>query len=419
MLNPKLLRLVVPLTAALLAAGAAAEVAPWYVGAAASLQRESNLFRVGDNQVLPAGYSQSDTLYTGSLIAGFDQQISRQHAYGTLSLNSSRYSSNAYLDNTGHALKLGLDWAAAERVSGALTASSDRNLAQFNFRSAAGTVETAKNQQTTNRLDARVSLGGVTRLSADLALGLRRQGYSADAYRYLAYDQKHASLGARYRTSGSLTLGAAYRSTRIDYPNFLTLITGDQIGNRIDRRDLDLSANWTASGASTVDLRVSPTRIHYVNALDDSRSRLTGSALWTWQPSDRTRLRTTFSRDTGQSASATSFGIFGAQVVDYASLTTALKVEATQQLTGKIDFSASLTQVHRSLSDTVLVIGATPTLVDGSDRTLTPALGLTWNPARNSQVGCNLSRDRRSSDGSLTVAFSASRIGCSGQFVLQ
>lgn len=400
--------------------GARAEVSPWYVGVVGSVEHDTNVFRVGEGQSLPAGFSQSDTLYSASLIGGFDQSISRQHAYGSVSLNTGRYRSNTYLNNTSHSLKLGLDWAAAERWSGSLTASSDKSLAQFNNRTAAGVIETTKNVQTLNQLDATVALGTVTRLTIEAALGWRKRSYSADAYQYLDYDEKRASLGAKYRASGALTLGAAYRSTRTDYPNFLVLVSGDQIGSRIDRKGLDLTASWTPTGASNAYFRLSPTHIRYSNALDQSRSQLTGAAVWNWQPTDRTKVKATLTRDTGQSAQAFNFGIFGAQVVDYSTLNTALKLEASHDFTGKISATASLVTTHRDLSNSIVVVGGTPTLVDGSDRTVTPALGLTWMPTRSAQLGCNLSRERRvSSESRLTVPLSAGTYRCYGQLVLQ
>lgn len=398
---------------------AQAEVSPWYVGVVGNVEHQTNVYRVGENQTLPPGVSQADTVYAASLIGGFDQNISRQHVYGSASLNSSRFRANSDLNNTSHALKLGLDWAAAERLSGKLSASSDKSLAQFNSRTAAGAIETAKNIQTLNQFDTSVALGTVTRLTFEGAFGWRRRSYSADLYRYLDYKERHGSLGIKYRASGALTLGAAFRSTTTEYPNFLALTSGDQIAGRIGRRDIDFTLNWNVTGASDLYLRLSPTRIHYENTLDQSRSEITGSAVWTWRPSDRTKIKTAFTRDTGQSSQAFDLGI-GTQVIDYSSLTTALKLEASHDLTGKFSINASVVNSHRDLSNSIVVVGGTPTLVDGSDRTVTPALGFTWVPTRSTQVGCNLSRDRRtSSDTSLTVPFSAATYGCYGQLVLQ
>ncbi len=395
-----------------------AEVSPWYVGVVANVEHDTNVFRVGENQTLPPESSQSDTLYSASLIGGFDQNYSKQHAYGSLSLSTTRFRSNTALNNSSHALKLGLDWAAAERLSGKLSASSDKNLAQFNNRTAAGAVETVRNVQTLNRFDASVALGTVTRLTFTGALGWRKRHYSADQYQQLNFDEKYASLGTRYRASGALALGAAYRATRTDYPNFSSLGSGEQIAGRVDRRDIDFTLSWTPTGASSVDARLSPTRIRYENALDQSRSEITASAVWTWRPTDRTQFKSTFSRDTGQSAQA--MDISGTQVVDYSTLNTTLKIEGSTQVTGKIGLSASLMNSHRDLARTTGVAGLTPIVEEGSDRTVTAALGLTWVPTRSTQFGCNVSRERRSSSETrLSVPLSAGIYSCYGQFVVQ
>lgn len=398
---------------------AQAEVSPWYAGVVGRVDHDTNVYRVGEGQSLPAGVSQSDTIYTASLIGGIDQNISRQHVYGSVSLNSSRFRANSDLNNTSHALKLGLDWAAAERLSGSLTASSDKNLAQFNNRTAAGVVETVKNAQTLNQLDTKVALGTVTRLTLEGAFGWRKRRYSADLYRYLNYDEKHGSLGAKFRASGALVLGMAYRLTKTDYPNVPLGGSAEILATQLDRKDLDFTFDWTPTGASNVYVRLSPTRLSYENAIEQSQSEITGAAVWTWQPSDRTKLKATLSRDTGQSAQAYNFGIGNAQVVDYSNLNTALKLEGSQQITGKLNMNASVTNTYRKLRSAGVGANNTPILTDGSDRTVTPALGLTWVPTRSAQLGCNVSRERRTSNETLSVSLSAGTYSCYGQLVLK
>ena len=56
--------------AALMAGTAAAETSPYHLGVVQSLGHESNLYRIGDNQTLPAGTSKSDNVSATSLIGG-------------------------------------------------------------------------------------------------------------------------------------------------------------------------------------------------------------------------------------------------------------------------------------------------------------------------------------------------------------
>ena len=165
-----------------LAAGAAmAQSSPYYLGVAQSLGYESNLYRVGDDQTLPAGYSKSDTVSGTSLVGGVDQTIGRQRVYGSANVRANRYANNKALDNESYGLNLALDWATVGRLSGTLSAAADQNLAQFNNR-AAGGVETRKNVVRTNQVDARVRLGVVTKYTLEASLGHRNRSYSAPEY---------------------------------------------------------------------------------------------------------------------------------------------------------------------------------------------------------------------------------------------
>ena len=89
-----------------------AQSSPYYLGVAQSLGHESNLYRLGDNQVLPAGLSKSDTVSGTSLVAGVDQKIGRQRVYGSANLRANRYSSNKSLNNDSYGLNLALDSAS-------------------------------------------------------------------------------------------------------------------------------------------------------------------------------------------------------------------------------------------------------------------------------------------------------------------
>ena len=109
-----------------LCGGAAlAQRSPYYLGVSQALSYESNLYRLGDGQVLPAHLSKSDTLSGTSLVAGIDQTISRQRVYGSANLRANRYANNKSLDNQSYGLNLALDWATVNNLSGTLSTSAD------------------------------------------------------------------------------------------------------------------------------------------------------------------------------------------------------------------------------------------------------------------------------------------------------
>ena len=403
-----------------LAAGAAmAQSSPYYLGVAQSLGYESNLYRVGDDQTLPAGYSKSDTVSGTSLVGGVDQTIGRQRVYGSANVRANRYANNKALDNESYGLNLALDWATVGRLSGTLSAAADQNLAQFNNR-AAGGVETSKNVVRTNQVDARVRLGVVTKYTLEASLGHRNRSYSAPEYNSSEYRQTSGSLGLRYRPSGALSLGVALRITEATYPKFNQPTPNVFEADRLKRQDIDFTATWLPSAVSQFNLRLSPTHTSYDRDTGSDFSGVTGSATWGWQPTGKLKLTTGLSRDTGQSSDAVNLGFFGSGVTDYSRTTSALSLKADYELSAKIALNAGISYAHRALANTSSLAGNPIGSVTGSDNTTVLSLGARWLPTRSIQVGCNVSAENRSSSNTnLSVGLSGNSFSCYGQFVLQ
>lgn len=413
-----------PLAATLLALGAGpavAETNPYFLGLVQSFGHESNLYRIGDNQPLPAGLSKSDSISATSLFAGVDQSLGRQRIYGSLNLKTNRYASNKALNNTSHGLNLALDWSTTGRLSGMLSVSADQNLAQFNSRNGAGSIETRKNIVRTEQADAKFRLGLVTQYTVEAALGYRQVDYSSVEYQRNQYQQTSHSLGLRYRYNGALNLGSALRLTQVAYPQFRPTSVTTFEADILKRKDLDLTADWVPDAISQVYLRLSPTRSTYDRNTGSNFSGLTGSAAWDWQASGKSKLGTMLWRETGQSAYAANLGFGQPGVVDNSTIGTTLRIKGDHQITAKTTATATMTYAHRSLTDTVTatLLGAS-TRTDGSDKTATLALGGRWSPTRSAQLGCDVSNIQRSSSNArLSVALRGNSLSCYGQFVLQ
>jgi hypothetical protein len=417
-LRPSLLSL------ALLVAGSAfAETNPYYLGVVQSLGHEANLYRIGDNQTLPAGLSKSDTLSATSLIGGIDQNIGRQRVYGSLNLKANRYANNKTLNNQSYGLNLAADWSTIERWSGTVSLAADQSLAQFNNRSGSGnTIELKKNIINTAQADAQVQLGLVTQYSLEAALGYRRVNYSAIEYQRSEYQQTSGSLGLRYRPRTALDLGVALRLTQAKYPRFVyDSASQTWLADTLSRRDIDFTAIWVPNAISTVNLRLSPTHSAYDRNTGSNFSGLTGSVNWLWQATGKSRLNSTLWRDTGQSSYATSLGFGQPGVVDYSQIVTSLRFKAEQDVTGKIAATATATYARRGLVDTVRApLLGTSSSNSGNDNTVTLALGGKWSITRSAQVGCDLSREQRNaSNPQISVPLHGNSVSCYGQVVLQ
>ncbi len=403
----------------LLSPVAQAQSQPYYLGLSQSLGHESNLYRIGDRQVLPAGLSRSDTVSSTALFGGIDQAFGRQRVFGSATVRANHYQGNSGLNNQGYGLNLALDWASLARLSGTVSVAANQNLTQFNEINNTGLVETQRNIDQNQQLDAKVRLGVVTRYTAEASVGLNRRRFSAASYARSEYDQASATLGISYRPSSLLALAAAARLTQVDYPRYRSLGDGTFESDRLNRRDLDFTAQWVPSGNSTVNIRLSPTHTGYQRNTASDFNGLTGSASWVWQATGKIRLSSLLSRDTGQSADAISQGILRTGSVDFSRTTTAVKLMGDYQFSAKIALSAAVTQASRDLARVFNQGG--PAIVErGSDNSTILGLGAKWSPTRSLQLGCDLSAEqRRSNNPALSTSLSANSVNCFGQFTLQ
>ncbi len=390
-------------------AGAWAEPNPYSIGVSQAFEHDSNLYRTAANRV-PDKYS-----ITG-LLAGVDQPFGRQRFYANGTVRATRFEDVVELNNTSYAVNVGLDWATIEQLSGSFNVLLNENLANYGA-SVDQPQLTKKNIESTRQLNARIQLGMVSLLSLEGTFSHRQLGYSADEYAASEVTQNAASLGLTYRPSGLLTLGTALRFTRGEYPNIVTA-SGETAS--FDRRDLDLTATWFASGLSTVSGRLSFGRQSSDALSQRDFSGTTGSLSWAFLPTGKLSFNTTFSRDTGAESSfnniaGTQFSASG----DNSRLTSSASVSAAYAATAKIKINAAFRYSRRSLTNDQVVAGVPGQSIDGKESLKTLSLGANYEPTRNWQLGCNAVRELRLSDSSLSSNYAVSTANCSAQFTLK
>jgi len=330
---------------------ALAQSQPYYLGLSQTLSHESNLYRIGDQQQLSGGNSKSDLVSSTALFGGVDQRIGRQRVYGGASVRANRYQSNSSLNNESYNLDLATDWETVNHLSGTLSVGSSQSLSRFNELNN-DTVETQRNIERIQQIENKLRYGLNTKLGAEFTLGARHRSFSAASYAQSESRQQHLSMGVSYLPSDLLRLGVSARRTTVDFPNFLSTAVDGSTSMRLNRSDLDLTAWWQATGKSTFNLRISPTRSVYDRAVAADFSGLTGSGTWKWTPGSKLKLSSMFSRDTGISLDAIGQGIATPGTVDFSRITTALKTQADYALTGKVSLTGSLTLSQRDLDRT-------------------------------------------------------------------
>lgn len=421
-----------------LSAGSAAlaQSSPYYIGASQAFGHVSNVRNAPDDQ--PAT---SDNYGTTTLRAGLDQPFGRQRFYVDGLARRTRYNDANDLDNNGYDVRAGLDWATIERLSGGLVFGSTQSLSRLNPGNAP--VATTRNLERTNHAEARFRLGGEGRLALDGSLGYRRVDYTAPEFEPREYDQGSASAGVSYRPGGALTLSTGVSGQKSKYPRFLQVSPGEYQADRADRRDIYLGAYWVPSGLSTVNARVSYSKIEYDLATVNDFSGLTGLLSWAWQPTGRLQFVTTASRETGQDASfvtsaaaatgssstpgstPTTPGTPGAPgtgttaptttptitAADFSRVTNSLGLRALYELTAKIRLDAGITFARRNLGD--------GTGAGGTDKTTGYSVGAFWTPTRSLGFGCSYTRDARTSSTTLSSDYHANAFSCVGQLMLR
>ena len=398
--------LLLPAWLALAGTAATAQSSPYYIGLAQTIAHDSNLIRLRDNQQLPVGLSKSDTVSSTALIAGIDQPFGRQRLFGTANLSSNRYSSNSDFNSSAYALRLGLDWQTVERISGRVSVASDRTV-RADARDANDQFILRSNAETAHQLDASVSVGLVTRLSAEATVLRRDVRYSAAQAAFREYQQTGASLGLRYKPGSAITWGLGLRQTRWDYPSLLvgTADTND----RRTRNDVDASLVWQPSAVSSFDVRLSSSKTEHKRFDTRDFSGVTGSLGWDWQPTAKLRFNTRLARDTGQDADRVTTA--------FSRTTDTLRIGADYALSAKIGVNLAVNAYDRQVDGRGLVV----TGLAGREKGNSLSFGARWAPVRSTVVGCNVTSEGLggNSNPALSDKYSAAGFSCFGQFILQ
>jgi hypothetical protein len=397
--NQKLARLALATAGLASASATMAQVSPYYyLGASQAFTHESNLFRT------PAGTEKSDTISTTSLLAGFSRPISRQRFFGDAAVRYNTFKTNDQLNNTGYGLNVGWDWETINELSGTVSYSAHQSLA--NFADFSGSVvTTSPNRERSQQFLARGRLGSRSLLSMETTYIHRKREYSSALFAANDFDQDSLSLGALYRPSGLLTLGAGIRGTRGRYP-FAVGVAPNFTADKFDRNDLDFTAVWEPTGLSKLSARLSFSKEDHDQIKARNFSGATGALTWDYKPTAKLTFTTDLIRDTGAEASFNGYGFVEANAAGTASqLSNSAQVRARYEATAKINLDVAARYVKRDL------------LPAGNDKTGFLSIGATYEPIRSVLLGCSFGYEKRG--GGSPQPYKADVATCSAQFTLR
>ena len=382
---------------------AQAQMGPWYVGLKQRLEHQSNIFQTAANSV-------SDTVSTTSVVGGLDQPIGRQRLLGTATLGRAHYQKRSDLSHDQYSGTLGLDWETAGNLSGNVALDASQSLADFTPAGLPGVTTAHITRSSGLRASARLGAPSA-RFGFDVGGALRRTRFDNPAYRIRDLDIDEVYGGVRYRPGGTLVLGLRLRKTQGEYPKFRNPAPGRYTPEGFDRDNVDLIADWPLSGASAVNARLSFGKDRYDTVTARNFSGVTGAVAWRWQPTGRTVLNTSFTRNSGDDATVNFLPGQVPYATSAARDTNALASTLDYELTGKTKLRAGVS-VSESSSVDLLLGTRTREFITGA------TLGLTWEATRAITAGCDVALRNRASRTNVP-GYDANVFGCYGQFVLR
>jgi hypothetical protein len=396
------------LLASLLACQAQAQQSPYSAGASVTINRDSNLFRAAKGTA-----TEGDTYTATGLRLGLDQSFGRQRLAASLDGNVNRFSRHTELNNKDYALSGQLDWSTLERLSGVLSAGAHQSLYRYDRDSTQ--QFTGRNIQRSRNLGLQAQLGVVTDLSFDAGVSATQDRYSATNFANRNVDQVASNGGLRLRPGSGLTVRVGLRHANGRYAN-----ATPSAEDKTKRDDVDLSSVIEASGASTLNARVSRTRQSHSLAGQTDTSGWTGGLGWNWRPTGKLTFDLNASRD----AALGSTG-FDNQLVSLTSSDTriqnSLGLRVNWEASAAWRVAGSLSYAHRTLDNRLDAGVLGSNVVTATDRTASFNLGLRYLPVRNVELGCNVGREDRSTETTSTVTFSyaVTTASCFGQVYLR
>lgn len=411
-----------PLVVALACGGAAAQSSPYYIGLSQTLGYDDNVLRLGVGGPVPEGFFKTDRSSTTTVLGGFDQPIGRQRVFANASLRDTRYERNQTFDNQGYNLRGGIDWSTVERLSGSVNFSANRSLQRFNSAEIGFLRE--KNLETVRSLNTSFNLGLITEYSLELRGGRTevRNSLQQPSVQAREFTQDNAALGLRWRPSAITSIGLSVGATRGRYPKFRITVDEQQQPNgfaadRFKRDDIELSASYRPTGASSLEAQISSGKTVYDLNSQRDFSGLTGRLAWNWQPTGKLSFSTAVTRDTGQDSYATAIFTLPA-TADYSRKNTTLQIASGYAATAKVSVTASVVYFRGDLVRTI-ENPFFPLEATGRDKVTQLRLSARWAPVRSALVGCDLSNEDRRGEGALGVSLRNTTFSCYGQLTLQ
>jgi exopolysaccharide biosynthesis operon protein EpsL len=336
-----------------------------------SVTRDDNLFRTASN---------AETETINQLMAGInvDLPISRQRVLARASVSKTKFSRFGDLDYSGRDLLGQWDWQLGNQWSGDLGYSNTRTLASFaDFQQRTQNLRT----QTNRFFDAAYKLHPEWQVKA----GMSRHELtnSAESQSYVDSTSDTAQLALNYVSPTSSTVGLQVKRIDGKLPN-RELIVATLYDNSYRQTEYNATADWAFSGDTRFTGRLGYTKRAHDQVPERDFSGIAGRLGMNWMLAGKTSVDFAVWRELGSVDS----GVASYYVTKGASIT------PNWAVTSKLNLRGRLSTENRDYQGDPRAVNYDAR----QDKVRTLSVGASYTPWRNTQVGLNYQRDRRSSN---------------------
>ena len=293
-----------------------------------NITHDSNVFRISDkldpNLTIGSG-SRGDTIYTTAVGFILDAPVSLQRFQLAYTFLDARYQNFKDLEHHGHAARAAYLWALTTKLTGELGYAEERTLASF------ANIQGRRPDLVTARMAYANAAWMVTPSWRVHAATDANQTDHSETRVLQDLESASAETGLSYVTAQENRIGVAVRVERGRSPDE-QVINGLPFDNKYRQEGVGVQGRWVLTGHSRLDGRVDYTRRRYDQFPERNYSGPTFRGTYTWTPTGKITVATTFQRDVAPLEDITSTFV----------LVTGVTVRPDWAITDKINIRGNL-----------------------------------------------------------------------------
>lgn len=348
----------------------------------AGVTHDSNLFRLSDvvdPQAVIGSSDKSDTVYHVGAGGSYELRASRQRFLLEGNIDDYKFENFSNLDYVGYLARGNWLWQVGNDWDGVLGLGRRRFLEDF-----ANIQTNIKDLVDQNQFYGTANYHLYSRLRLTFDLSEYGNHHSADSQKVYDSTVDNAAFTVNWVTPAENTVGLQYRTANGRYEN-RQIILGLPVDNAYHENEINVVANWRATGISSFIARLGYTQRNYDELTSRDFSGPTWRLTYDWQPTGKLGFEFATWREIGEFLSVNSnyYRVTGYSIAPMWSVTPNVALQ------GKVS-----RLYDRFLGDP----GFIPQPVSRSDTEKIYQLSLLWAPLRRTNVTISIEKGERSSN---------------------